>query len=64
MSKAIEDFILSKLAKGPLYANTFRHAKPVVERLVRQGRIRRIAPEGKSMNNMLALTERTTPHAD
>ena len=57
MSAAIEAIILRKLENGPLYAKTFHHAKPVVDRLVRQGRICRVAPDGSRMKNMIALTE-------
>ena len=57
MSAAIERFILRKLAKGPQWARSFHTAKPVVDRLVARGLVRRVAPEGKKQRNMLELVE-------
>lgn len=62
MSAAIEQLILRKLAAGPCWARSFHTAKPVVDRLVARGLVRRVAPEGKRQKNMLALVE--TPDAD
>lgn len=55
MSAAIEALILRKLANGPLYARTFHTVKPVVDRLVKQGRVLRVAPVGGKAKNMLEL---------
>jgi hypothetical protein len=57
MSAAIEQLILRKLAAGPCWARSFHTAKPVVDRLVARGLVRRVAPEGKRQKNMLALVE-------
>jgi len=57
MSEAIEHLILRKLAKGPQWARSFHAAKPVVDRLVARGLVRRVAPEGKKQRNMLELVE-------
>lgn len=46
---------LRKLAKGPVYARTFHLAKPVVNRLVAAGKVRRIAPAGSRTKNMIEL---------
>ena len=56
MNKVIEQMILRKLERGPMWANSFRHAKPVVESLVKRGVIVRIAPVGSKSKNMLALS--------
>ena len=60
MSAAIESLILRKLANGPQWARSFHTVKPVVDRLVARGLVRRIAPEGKMQRNMLELVEK--PH--
>lgn len=52
---AIEKMIIAKLKRGPLYARTFHLAKPVVNRLVARGIVKRIAPPGSKSKNMLAL---------
>lgn len=57
MSAAIEKLILRKLANGPQWARSFHTVKPVVERLVARGTIKRVAPQGKRQKNMLALKE-------
>lgn len=57
MTAAIEQLILRRLAKGPVYARTFHLAKPVVNRLVAQGKVRRIASDGSRIKNMIALVE-------
>ena len=51
----IEKLILTKLARGPAWANSFRHAKPVVERLVQKGLVVRCSPPGGKAKNMIAL---------
>lgn len=55
MTQAIEQLILRKLAKGPVYARTFHLAKPVVNRLVAAGKVRRVAPAGSRIKNMIEL---------
>ena len=57
MSAAIEQLILRKLASGPKWSQSFHNVKPVVNRLVARGLVRRVAPEGKKQRNMLELVE-------
>lgn len=54
----IDALILRKLANGPLYARTFHAAKPVVERLIRLGKVERCAPPGGRGKNMVRLAQK------
>lgn len=52
---AVETLILQKLAKGALYMRSFQQVKPVVERMIERGELRRVAPIGQRARNMVAL---------
>lgn len=54
----IERLILTKLGKGRRWARAFQSAKPVVDRLVERGLVRRVKPEGGQACNMLEITHR------
>jgi hypothetical protein len=49
--------LASDLAQGPAWANSFRDCKSLVEAMVADGEIERVAPSGASYRNMIALTQ-------
>ena len=57
MSAALEQLVRRKLARGPLYLRSFQQVKPIVERMIVRGEIKRVAPVGQRAKNMVELTE-------
>jgi hypothetical protein len=54
---ATEALILKKLANGPLYIRSFQRVKPVLDRMIERGAVRRVAPDGMRARNMVALPD-------
>ena len=56
--REIELLALRKLRKGPVWAQSLKGIKPVLARLLDQGLVCRVKPEGGRSANMFALTDK------
>lgn len=52
---AAEAMIIARLANGPLYVRSFQRVKPLLDRMIERGTLRRVAPLGSRARNMVEL---------